>query len=69
MTKYGDTDETMTLRIVICCSNNLFAEGLKNLLAKEADIEIIGIFHGNDLLGELGEAVYEFVEPEPHAAS
>jgi DNA-binding NarL/FixJ family response regulator len=46
----------MNLRIVICCSNNLFAEGLKNLLAKEADIEIIGIFHGNDLLGELTKA-------------
>jgi DNA-binding NarL/FixJ family response regulator len=46
----------MTLRIVICCSNNLFAEGLKNLLAKEPGIAIIGIFHGKDLLSELTEA-------------
>ena len=46
----------MTLRIVICCSNNLFAEGLTNLLVKEAGIEIIGIFHGSDLLSELTEA-------------
>ncbi len=46
----------MTLRIVICCSNNIFAEGLKNLLAKEAGIDIIGIFHGSNLLSELNEA-------------
>ena len=46
----------MNLRIVICCSNTLFAEGLKNLLAKEPGIAVIGIFHGKDLLSELNES-------------
>ena len=46
----------MALRIVICCSNTLYAEGLQKLLAKEPGIAIAGIFHGNDLLAELQEA-------------
>ena len=46
----------MVLRIVICCSNRIYAEGLQNLLAKETGIQVIGIYHGRNLINELNEA-------------
>jgi len=46
----------MTLRLVICCSNAIFGEGLQTLLAKESGIQIAGIFHGENLLSELQES-------------
>lgn len=37
----------MLLRLVICCSNRLYAEGLKSLLEDDPGIEIAGICNGS----------------------
>lgn len=46
----------MSLKLVICCSNSLFAEGIKKLLERDPDLHIVGFFHGKDLMDELNEA-------------
>lgn len=46
----------MPLRIAICVSNALFAEGLKSLLVKEPSIAISGIFAGDSLASDLEKA-------------
>ncbi len=37
----------MPVKVAIGCSNYLYSEGLKKLLADERDVEIVGILHGN----------------------
>lgn len=46
----------MALKLVICCSNHLFAESIQKLLEREADIQIIGFFHGKNIIEELNTA-------------
>lgn len=46
----------MPLRLAICVSNALFAEGLQSLLAKEPGIAISGVFAGDNLAGDLERA-------------
>jgi DNA-binding NarL/FixJ family response regulator len=41
----------MPLRVVICCSNRLYAEGLKILLENESEITIVGICDGSSISG------------------
>jgi len=46
----------MALRLAICCGNGIFTEGLKSLLEKETGIEVVGVFHGINLLTDLNKA-------------
>ena len=46
----------MALRLAICCGNSIFTEGLKSLLEKETGIEVVGVFHGINLLTDLNKA-------------
>lgn len=41
----------MPIRLAICCSNRLYAEGLKSLLEDESGIEIAGICNGSSISG------------------
>jgi DNA-binding NarL/FixJ family response regulator len=41
----------MPIRLAICCSNRLYAEGLKTLLEDESGIEITGICNGSSMTG------------------
>jgi DNA-binding NarL/FixJ family response regulator len=47
----------MSLQLAIYCSNRLYAEGLKTILADEKDIQIVGIFDesNTDILQSLKE--------------
>ena len=46
----------MALRLAICCSNSIFAEALESLVGKEPNIEVVGIFNGNNLLADMNKA-------------
>ncbi|MEW6586215.1 MAG: response regulator transcription factor [Nitrospirota bacterium] len=48
----------MALRLAIGCCHNLFAEGLRDLLADERDIKVVGIFTGiGGLLADLKDVL------------
>jgi two-component system, NarL family, response regulator DegU len=41
----------MSIRLAICCSNRIYAEGLKSLLEDESGIIIVGICDGSSISG------------------
>jgi DNA-binding NarL/FixJ family response regulator len=46
----------MALRLIICCSNVLFAEGIEKLLEREVGIHIVGVLHGIESQSAMAEA-------------
>jgi len=41
----------MPIKLAICCSNRIYAEGLKSLIEDESGIQIVGICNGSSMTG------------------